>query len=301
MNIDLRSVKRVLELCYNNNPYQLSLVQRIELDTSSGIGRVSPNWKQFDNNHKFSAIVLAHKLFTSELSWIKKWGRTAFLDPDVVRFVIAYSKDWVQLFFHKNFRVYYKGLTGMEFIASWDSETASMACTTNSAVYQYLSYPLKADDNVIENAFYGYYMNFTIDAGKVVVGQEFKKNPDILCLIPADILENREIEFAMRAVQANGMALECVNELFVTVDPTVYQQICAFALDEDVRSFQFFQSKQDWNRAVVFEKSLEQNRDILQEAWFRDMCGEKEFSIYARRQFEVNEERDQQNDAMSGW
>lgn len=297
MNIDLRWVKRVLELCYEDNPYQLDLVQRIELDIFRGIGRVSPNWKEFDNNHKFSAVVLADKLFKSNLSWIKNWGPTAFFDPDVVRFVIAYSKDWVQLFFDENFRV--RGLTGVEFIASWDSETASMACWSNSTVYRYLSDPLKADENVIENAFYGYYMNFTTDAGRVV-GQEFKKNSNILCFIPAEILIHRVNEFARRAVQANGMALKYVNDLFVIVDPKFYQQICAFALDEDVRSFQFFQSKQDWNRAVVFEKSLEQNRDILQEAWFRDMCGEKELSIYERHQFEVNEERDRQTDAMSG-
>jgi hypothetical protein len=107
----------------------------------------------------------------------------------------------------------------------------------------------------------------------------------------------------MMAVQANGMALKCVNELFDTVDPKVYQQICEAALDEDVRSFQFFQSEQDNPnyRNVVFQKSLEQNHDILKETWFRGLCGEEEFLDYARYQHSVQEERDQRRDEISGW
>ena len=302
--VGYRDVYQSGKISLKDEEYINNIISRIEFDKTTGIRRLSPTWYEFSIYYKLSAFVLADTLLYSKDIRIRNWGPSAFLDPEVVRFVIAYTYDWVKLFFDKTFSKSYQVITGIEFHKDWDKLTAINACMMNSAVYEHLVPEWQNDDDVISAAIDGHYAKFTFDhEGSVVqpnMFEIFKKNPFILCQIP----DYKQVRFTEQAVRANGMALGCVDQR--RFDEAHYDVICNIAFKNDMRSLQFIEfqlielQRDQVYRNRVFEESLDRKTDILQEHWFRSLCESDEFTDYKQRQKEKEDTVAQLESDMSG-
>jgi hypothetical protein len=228
-------------------------------------------FKEIDYNYsqqKGSALLLYELLNTNDQRY-KQWGPNAFNQQVVVRFVIAYTYDWEKLFFMPSFMKKFNILE--------DSDTATLAVSKNSAVYQYLSDNLKYDNHIIDLAFKAKYRNFfviTRNFRKIVVLETNlynTNNPEILRQIPGEFQNN----FAEYAVRLNGLALKYVhNKTDILTEYAVYN---------DYNAFKFGTDKQKNNpkfRDYVFEQSLKQDSDLLTNSWFTELCKENELKQY---------------------
>ena len=211
---------------------------------------------------------------------LRKWGPGAFNDPYVVKFTMAYTRNWVELFFKPSFMEQYpRGLDSVDehrLSVLGDQQIAKVACLENSAVYKHLSTDLKRNREVIKYAFKGHYIDWKIVGPNVRMSRfTYTTNPNILALIPGSQQDGINQLYAVLAVRSNPLAFQHV------IDKT--DDLLKLAISGNAMAFKYGTEVQKRNKAMrslVFEQSLSQPGNLLMYDWFKSLCSEQEIAAY---------------------
>ena len=214
--------------------------------------------------------------FLNNTDRLRNWGPRAFNDPYVVKFTMAYTRNWIELFFKPSFMEQYpRGRDSVDdhtLSVLGDQQIAKVACLENSAVYKHLSTDLKLNPEVIKYAFKGHYLDWKIDGPNVRMSRfTHTTNPNILALIPGQDGQS----YAVLAVRSNPLAFQHV------IDKT--DDLLKLAISGNAMAFKYgteVQKRDAAMRSLVFEQSLSQPGNLLMESWFKSLCSEQEIAAY---------------------